>query len=68
MDETPPATEFPPTIGRVAARELTVHGYTTYADLATASEHELLAIHGVGPKAVGILRGELHDRGLAFRI
>ena len=62
-----PDSEYPHAIGAVATRELAGHGYTTYARLAEASEKELLAIHGVGAKAVRILAGELAARGLSFR-
>ena len=31
------------------------------------SEADLLALHGVGPKAVALLRQTLAERGLAFR-
>jgi predicted flap endonuclease-1-like 5' DNA nuclease len=61
-----PDTEFPRTIGRVAARELASHGYTRWAQLTSVTERELLALHGVGPKAVRILREELASRGLSF--
>ena len=60
-------SELTPAIGRVAQRELAVHGLTTYAQLAERSPAELLAIHGVGPKAVRILGEELAERGFAFR-
>lgn len=60
-------TEFPRSIGTVAPRELAAHGITTYAELAARTEHEVLAIHGVGPKAVRLLRDELAQRGLGFR-
>ncbi|MEQ3552126.1 hypothetical protein WIS52_16755 [Pseudonocardia nematodicida] len=60
-------TEFPRTLGKVAPRELAAHGVTTYAQLAEHTERELLAIHGVGPKAIRILREELTVRGLRFR-
>jgi predicted flap endonuclease-1-like 5' DNA nuclease len=56
-----------PRIGKVATRELAAHGYTKYEQLARASRRELLAIHGVGPKAIRILDEELAARGLAFR-
>lgn len=59
--------EFPPTIGKVATRELANHGYTTYAHLTRASAKELLAIHGVGPKAISILGEELEARGLSWK-
>lgn len=60
------ATEFPPAIGKVARRELAVNGYTRYEHLTKVTSAELLAIHGVGPKAVRILDEELTTRGLAF--
>ncbi|EME19142.1 helix-hairpin-helix domain-containing protein [Rhodococcus triatomae] len=61
-----PATEFPRTIGTVAARELAARGYTRFEHLTAVSAKSLLAIHGVGPKAVRILGEELSERGLAF--
>lgn len=36
-------------------------------DLASWTERELLALHGVGARAVGILRSALEANGLAFR-
>jgi hypothetical protein len=59
-------TEFPHGIGRVAKRELSANGYVRYADLTAVSARRLLAIHGVGPKAVRILGEELTRRGMAF--
>jgi predicted flap endonuclease-1-like 5' DNA nuclease len=59
-------TEFPRSIGRVADRELALHGHTRYDHLAAVTEKQLLKIHGVGPKAVAILREELTGRGLSF--
>lgn len=60
------ATLFPPRIGRVADRELAANGFTQYADLQRTRPRELLAIHGIGPKAVRILGEELAARGLAW--
>ncbi|KAA1422731.1 hypothetical protein FE697_011205 [Mumia zhuanghuii] len=65
-EDSPVPTEYPREIGRTARRELAHHGFTTYAQLATVREKDLLAIHGVGPKAVRILREELAARGSAF--
>ncbi|MFF2086102.1 hypothetical protein ACFVVM_20185 [Nocardia sp. NPDC058176] len=59
-------TEFPRGIGKVAARELALNGYTRYDQLTSVTEAQLLAIHGVGPKAVRILAEELAARGLTF--
>jgi hypothetical protein len=60
------ASEFPSSIGKVATRELAVHGITRYDQLTRRSRQDLLAIHGVGPKAVRLLGEQLSDRGLAF--
>jgi predicted flap endonuclease-1-like 5' DNA nuclease len=65
QDTTEP-TEYTPRIGKVARRELAVHGYTRYDQLTGVTTADLLRIHGVGPKAVRILEEELTARGLAF--
>lgn len=59
-------TEFPGTIGKVATRELTAHGYTTFDSLTKVSAKTLLKIHGVGPKAIRILGEELAAQGKAY--
>jgi predicted flap endonuclease-1-like 5' DNA nuclease len=56
--------EFPRAIGRPANAALVVEGFTTLEQVARLSEKELLAIHGVGPKAVAILREELAAQDL----
>ncbi len=61
-----PPTELTPRIGQTARRVLALEGYTRYDDLTRTSAAELLRIHGVGPKAIRILREELALRGLAF--
>jgi predicted flap endonuclease-1-like 5' DNA nuclease len=55
-----------PDIGKVARRELALAGITTLAAAARKSEEELLAIHGVGPKPVRIIREALALRGKGF--
>lgn len=64
---TADTTEFPTSIGNVARRELAVHGITTFAHLTQLTQRDLIAIHGVGPKAVSILNDEMLSRGLAFK-
>jgi predicted flap endonuclease-1-like 5' DNA nuclease len=59
-------SEYTPRIGKVATRELALNGFTTYEQLTQVTAKELLAIHGVGPKAVGILEEELTALGLRF--
>jgi predicted flap endonuclease-1-like 5' DNA nuclease len=56
-----------PDIGKVARRELGVQGMTTLADVALRTEKELLAIHGVGPKAVRILKEALAAEGKSLK-
>jgi len=58
---------LPPRIGSPALRALTAEGYTRLKQLTKMTEAEVLALHGVGPKAVGILREALKAQGLSFR-
>ncbi|MGL3807492.1 DNA-binding protein [Paeniglutamicibacter sp. R2-26] len=46
-----------------ASRALKAHGITTLEQAAARGEKALLAMHGVGPKAVGILREALAELG-----
>jgi predicted flap endonuclease-1-like 5' DNA nuclease len=55
-----------PRIGRPATQALELIGITTLDAVAERSERELLALHGVGPKAIRILRAELALHGLDF--
>jgi len=55
-----------PRIGRPATQALERQGITTLEQVAERSERELLALHGVGAKAVGILKAELAAHGLEF--
>jgi hypothetical protein len=64
--DSPVPTEYPQRLGRTARRELAVNGYIRYDQLTDVTAAQLLAIHGVGPKAIRILGEELAERGLAF--
>ncbi|MFD0203380.1 MULTISPECIES: MmcQ/YjbR family DNA-binding protein [Saccharothrix] len=48
--------DLPKGIGRPATQALANAGLTTLAQVAALSDAELLAMHGVGPKAVRVLR------------
>ncbi len=61
-----PGTEFPHGIGRAATNALTLAGYTRLKQLTKVSAADLLKLHGVGPKAIVVLREALAERGLAF--
>jgi predicted flap endonuclease-1-like 5' DNA nuclease len=62
-----PVGDLPDEIGKTAARELSINGITSLEQLASHSTKELLAIHGVGPKAIRILGEALAERGLDYR-
>lgn len=53
-------------MGAPATRALAAAGYTDLSRLADVSEEELKALHGVGPKAVRVLREALAERGLSL--
>jgi predicted flap endonuclease-1-like 5' DNA nuclease len=69
MAHTPdvrPVGDLPNAIGKTAARELDVNGISSLKEVAARSKDDLLAIHGVGPKAIAILEDALESRGLRF--
>jgi hypothetical protein len=55
-----------PDVGGPAHRALTAAGYTSLQQLTDVSEKELGRLHGVGPKAVRLLRAALEAEGLTF--
>lgn len=62
----PAANDLPSGIGKPATRALLTAGITTLDEVAGWSKAELLALHGVGPKAVRILGEALEGRGTSF--
>jgi DNA-directed RNA polymerase alpha subunit len=58
-------SDFPKT-SQPAQRALNNAGYTHLEQLTKVSESELLKLHGMGPKALRILREALHAKGLSF--
>ncbi len=57
---------LPAGIGKPALRALATAGYTRLDQLAKVQEDDLLKLHGVGPKAIRVLRAALEDLGLTF--
>lgn len=55
-----------PRIGAPATRALAAAGVTRLAELTDHGAGDLLALHGVGPKAVELLRAALAERGMWF--
>ncbi|HEX8391758.1 MAG TPA: hypothetical protein VF665_05295 [Longimicrobium sp.] len=66
MDSGAPEGDLPPTFPAPARRALAGAGLTRLEQIACVSERELLALHGMGPKGVRLLREMLAERGLAF--
>jgi hypothetical protein len=58
--------DLPKELAQPAIRALTSAGFTSLEQLSNAKAAELLKLHGMGPKAMGLLRGTLAARGLAF--
>ena len=67
MTQAKNTTSDLPKIGAPATRALTAAGYLHLAQLAHVAAAELLQLHGVGPKAIGILRESLAAEGLTFQ-
>ncbi len=61
-----PVGDLPDAIGKTAARELSLNGICSLEQVARHTQQSLLAIHGVGPKAIAILGEALAAKGLDF--
>jgi len=60
------AGNFPKGMGRPAERALYGAGYTRLEQLANIPEADILKLHGMGPKAMDVLRRALGEAGLSF--
>ncbi len=60
------ASELPHVIGKVAGRVLALHGLSRFGPLTAARASDLLALHGIRPKSIRILRTERAERGQTF--
>jgi hypothetical protein len=61
-----PSDELP-RIGAPATRALEAAGITRLSQLPDHRAADLLKLHGMGPRAIAILRQALADQELAFR-
>ncbi len=59
-------SDLPPGLGKPALRALIAAGYTRLDQLTTVKEADLLKLHGMGPKAIGLIRSALYARGQSF--
>jgi hypothetical protein len=57
---------IPENIGKPAFRALQAEGFLTLHDVSRVSEAALLELHGVGPKAIRLLKTALEQQGLSF--
>lgn len=55
-----------PNIGNPARQALEAAGITRLEQLTQHTETEILRLHGVGPKAIRLLRPALAELGLSF--
>jgi DNA-directed RNA polymerase alpha subunit len=60
-------TNLPKELGKPAERAFAAAGYHHLEQFTQVSEAELLKLHGVGSKALGVLRNALSEKGLAFK-
>jgi hypothetical protein len=58
--------DLPAGLAQPAVRALTEAGCTRLDQLTRVKEAELLKLHGMGPKAIGLIRGALKARGKSF--
>jgi DNA-directed RNA polymerase alpha subunit len=67
MNNITPLESLKPSIGNPAKNALSNIGITTLQQLTKLTEKELLQIHGVGPKAVGIIKEAMKKEGISFK-
>jgi hypothetical protein len=63
---TSPDAGLPRSIGAPATRALTAAGYTELSQLANVPATELGQLHGVGPRALRLLREALQEQGMSL--
>ncbi len=59
-------SDLPDKLSNPARRALVAAGYVRLEQLTRISEAEILALHGVGPNALELLRRALHANGQSF--
>ena len=59
---------FPRGVSKPAQRALASAGYTRLDELTKARESDLAVLHGMGPKALNILKEALKQEGKGFRV
>jgi predicted flap endonuclease-1-like 5' DNA nuclease len=62
----PSESAFPKGVGKPAVRALASVGVSRLDQVSRLTEDQLLALHGMGPKALGIIKAALRRQGKAF--
>jgi DNA-directed RNA polymerase alpha subunit len=57
---------FPKGVSQPALRALVRAGYKTLDDLTKVKEADLAKLHGMGPKALGLIKEALKQKGLGL--
>jgi predicted flap endonuclease-1-like 5' DNA nuclease len=60
------ASAFPKGMGKPALRALASAGLDRLDQMTRVTESELRALHGMGPKAIGIIKAALRTQGKAL--
>jgi hypothetical protein len=58
--------DWPKGVGAPAVRALNAAGYTELRQLAGVPASELRKLHGMGPRALGVIQDALQAQGLAL--
>ncbi|MDQ3231874.1 MAG: DUF1801 domain-containing protein [Pseudobdellovibrionaceae bacterium] len=67
LNKSKSSDAFPESLSKPAKRALMAAGITSLKKLSRHSEKEILALHGIGPTAIPILRAALKKHGLSFK-
>jgi hypothetical protein len=59
-------SDLPTGLSQPAQRALAEAGYNRLEQLTRVSEKEILALHGMGPKGIRLLREALAEKGWSF--
>lgn len=59
-------SDLPTGLSQPAQRALAGAGYNRLEQLTRVSEKEILALHGMGPKGIRLLREALAEKGWSF--
>jgi len=60
-------SDLPAGLGKPALRALTAAGYLRLEQFTELTEAEVHKLHGMGPKALGLIRRSLAEQGKSFR-